>query len=99
MGREVVPLTAQHLEEAARVLGQAFIGSLISKALLHRADQEQVACYLETANPRNVPPYERLGFQTVCEKEIMGARVWFMWRDPQHLTISRRDRPSAQRAG
>jgi len=59
------------------------IGSLITKALLQRADQEQVGCYLETANPRNVPPYERLGFQTVGEREILGARVWFMWRDPQ----------------
>jgi ribosomal protein S18 acetylase RimI-like enzyme len=68
--------------------GQGMGSSIITKAVLHRADQEQVGCYLETANPRNVPLYERLGFQTVREKEILGVPLWLMWRDPKQPSAS-----------
>lgn len=64
------------------------IGSHICRTLVQRADQDQVGSYLETTNPRNVPLYERLGFQTVREREIMGSRWWFMWRAPQRPSFT-----------
>ena len=35
-----------------------------------------------TGNPRNVPLYQRCGFQTVAEEEIIGVHAWFRWRPP-----------------
>ena len=58
------------------------MGSLITRSMIEMADRQQAGAYLETANPRNVLLYERLGFRTVREKEILGRPMWFMWRDP-----------------
>ncbi len=57
------------------------IGTCLCKALLHKADQEQMGCYLETANPRAIPLYQRLGFRMLREREILAVPMWFMWRD------------------
>jgi ribosomal protein S18 acetylase RimI-like enzyme len=61
--------------------GKAF-GSTILRHLVNKADEEQVGCYLENANPRNIPFYQRFGFQVISEKEIIGIPSWFMWRPP-----------------
>jgi len=58
------------------------VGSTILKHLVNKADDEHVGCYLENANPRNVPFYQRFGFQIMSEKEIIGIPAWFMWRPP-----------------
>ncbi|HNS51816.1 MAG TPA: hypothetical protein PKO09_11615 [Anaerolineae bacterium] len=42
-----------------------------------------MGCYLETANPRAIPLYQRLGFRTLREGEILAVPMWFMWRDPK----------------
>jgi GNAT superfamily N-acetyltransferase len=58
------------------------LGSSILHHLVSKADQDRVGCFLETGNPRNVPLYQRFGFQTVAEEEIIGVHAWFMWRPP-----------------
>lgn len=57
-------------------------GSAIMEHLVAKADQEGVGCYLENANPHNIPFYKRFGFTIANEKEIIGFTTWFMWRDP-----------------
>jgi ribosomal protein S18 acetylase RimI-like enzyme len=61
--------------------GKGF-GSCVLSDLSRRADEDKVGCYLETSNVRNVPLYERFGFETVAEEEIIGVNNWFMWRSP-----------------
>ena len=56
------------------------IGSAMLRELVRRADTDEVGCYLETADPRNLPLYERFGFCIQAEENIIGVRVWFMWR-------------------
>ena len=58
------------------------LGSSLLDDLSSRADQENAGCYLETSNPRNVPLYQRFGYDTVAEEEIIGVNTWFMWRSP-----------------
>lgn len=42
-------------------------GSLLLSSTLAEIDRDGVAAYLESSNPRNVPLYERFGFQVVAE--------------------------------
>lgn len=58
------------------------LGSLMLQRLVDWADEERLGCYLETGNPRNVPLYQRFGFQTTAEEKIIGVHIWFMWRPP-----------------
>jgi hypothetical protein len=37
---------------------------------------------LENANPRNLPFYQRFGFQVLINKDIIDIPTWFMWRSP-----------------
>ena len=59
------------------------LGSVIFQHLIDKADKERVGCYLENASPRNVPFYQRFGFQVISEKEIISIPAWFMWRPPR----------------
>jgi GNAT superfamily N-acetyltransferase len=61
--------------------GRGF-GSAIFRHLVQRADDDHVGCYLENPNPRNVPLYQRFGFQIVRKEPVIGVPVWFMWRPP-----------------
>lgn len=45
-------------------IGQGF-GTLLMKHALRRCDQEGIAAYLESSNPRNISFYQRLGFEIV----------------------------------
>lgn len=56
------------------------LGSSLLSDLSGRADQEKVGCYLETSNARNMPLYQRFGYEIVAEEEILGVNTWFMWR-------------------
>jgi GNAT superfamily N-acetyltransferase len=71
----------EYLGVEPRYQGHGF-GSGILKHLIAKADEQGVGCYLENANPRNVPIYQRFGFQIKAEKEIIGIPTWFMWRPP-----------------
>ena len=52
-------------------------------ALLSQVDAAGVPAYLESSNERNVPLYERHGFQVVGEHQALGRgpTIWRMWRD------------------
>ena len=41
------------------------LGSLLMKHALQRVDAERLPAYLESSNPRNIPFYERHGFEVI----------------------------------
>ena len=43
-------------------IGQG-LGTLLMKHALRRCDEEGIAAYLESSNPRNISFYQRLGFK------------------------------------
>lgn len=61
------------------------LGSLLIQPILARADADHSPCYLETMNERNVPFYQKRGFQVMSEGNAPGTalRVWSMLREPQ----------------
>ena len=55
------------------------------RPVLERADEEHLACYLETENPRNVAFYLKQGFEMIVNGEAAGAsgvRFWTFRRTP-----------------
>lgn len=61
------------------------IGQRLLAPTLERIDQEQMAVYLETLNPKALPFYNKLGFK-VCEEVNLpegGPLMWSMRREPQ----------------
>jgi len=62
------------------------LGSALIRPVLKRADTEQVACYLETENQRNVAFYQKQGFDLIVNGEEAGAtgvRFWTFSRTPK----------------
>ncbi len=61
------------------------LGSLMLKHGTQRCDREGVSAYLESSNERNLPLYERHGFETFAEGRPVpdGPKIWFMARQPQ----------------
>ena len=47
-------------------IGQG-LGALLMKHALQRCDEEGIAAYLESSNPRNISLYERHGFEIIGE--------------------------------
>jgi GNAT superfamily N-acetyltransferase len=64
------------------------LGSLLLRAGLARVDQDGVECRLFTGQPRNVPLYQRYGFEIAVEGDIPdgGPHFWFMRRRPHPIT-------------
>lgn len=59
------------------------LGGALLRPVLNRCDAEGVPAWLETSNERNLPLYERHGFQVVSECDIPnGPHFWGMWREP-----------------
>jgi len=58
------------------------IGSQMLERFCARMDDEGEVAYLETDKPENVRFYEKFGFVTVGEAEVLGAPNWFMRRGP-----------------
>jgi ribosomal protein S18 acetylase RimI-like enzyme len=60
-------------------------GSALMQPVVARADADGLPCYLETANARNVPLYERHGFEVVVEDDLPkgGPHFWTMKREPR----------------
>jgi GNAT superfamily N-acetyltransferase len=58
------------------------VGSALLGPVLARCDAEGMPAYLETANPRNLPLYERHGFRVRAEFAVPhgGPLTWLMWR-------------------
>jgi ribosomal protein S18 acetylase RimI-like enzyme len=61
------------------------LGSGLIRPVLARADAEPLPCYLETVTARNVPFYQRLGFEVVVEGVLPkgGPHFWTMKREPK----------------
>lgn len=62
------------------------LGSRLAAPGLERADREGLPTTLETAQPRNLPLYRRLGFEVLREigpAETGGPAVWTMRRPPR----------------
>jgi len=60
------------------------LGSAIIAPVLERCDHEGERVYLESSKKRNIPFYERHGFEVTAEIQIpRGPVVWAMWRDPR----------------
>ena len=81
-----LPRGIVHTEESGRQSSQ---GQGIGAELLKRGttvcDSRGMPAYLESSNPRNVPLYERHGFEIRAQQAIgeNGPTVWFMWREPR----------------
>jgi len=56
-------------------------GAAIIQYTLDLADRTSEPCYLESSSPRNIPLYQRLGFEVVNEIVMPnGPTMWSMWR-------------------
>lgn len=56
------------------------IGSSMLQRMTSLADEQRVGCYLWTSTPGATSFYRRFGFDITGEDEVMGAKVWFIWR-------------------
>jgi GNAT superfamily N-acetyltransferase len=60
------------------------LGTLLMREVLDRCDRQGLGAYLESSNIRNVPFYERHGFEVLGEVAVGGEFVARpMWRDPR----------------
>ncbi len=61
------------------------VGSALIKQVTRICDEEQLPAYLESSSERNVPLYERHGFETFHEEQLggNGPTMWFMLRSPR----------------
>ncbi len=59
------------------------LGTELMRPVLERCDADGVPAYLESANQRNQPFYERLGFEVRQEIDLPGGcpPLWGMWRE------------------
>jgi len=63
--------------------GKGLGGRLMERALA-RADADRVPCYLENTKERNLPFYQKSGFEVIVEAKVAddGPTVWTMKREP-----------------
>ena len=68
----------------ANARGQG-LGRKLLQPVMDRADAAGVPCYLETAQPDNVPFYKHLGFTQIVDlvEPESGVRLWTFRRDPR----------------
>jgi ribosomal protein S18 acetylase RimI-like enzyme len=61
------------------------VGGQLIKPVLDRADSENLPCYLESSNPRNIPFYERHGFRVMEQLKAHSTAplVACMLREPR----------------
>jgi GNAT superfamily N-acetyltransferase len=62
------------------------LGGALMRPVLERADSEQLACYLETENQRNVAFYLKQGFELIVNGEeagTSGVKFWTFRRMPK----------------
>ena len=64
------------------------IGSKMLKRACEIIDQKLDAAYLETDRSENLTLYERFGFSTIAEADILGVHNWFMWRSARGTIVS-----------
>jgi ribosomal protein S18 acetylase RimI-like enzyme len=61
------------------------VGSALLRWKTERMDAIGRCGFLETATPRNLPLYQRHGFEIVCDYRPApdGPLIWGMWREPK----------------
>lgn len=60
------------------------IGTGLMKLALERSDKEGLAAYLESSNPRNIPLYQRCGFEAIDEIRVADSPpLTRMLREPK----------------
>jgi ribosomal protein S18 acetylase RimI-like enzyme len=59
------------------------VGSQMMERFCAMVDEEGEMAYLETDKPENVRFYQRFGFETIEEAEVLGNPNWFMRREPK----------------
>ncbi|MCB0163536.1 MAG: GNAT family N-acetyltransferase, partial [Anaerolineae bacterium] len=57
-------------------------GSAVLNFVTHKADSDQMGCYLESTNSRNLPLYQRFGFEILSKEDVV-VPTWFLWREPE----------------
>jgi GNAT superfamily N-acetyltransferase len=57
------------------------VGTALMNRYLDHLSQEHLAGYLETDRPKNVKFYEKFGFTTIHQEELIGTPTWYMWRE------------------
>lgn len=63
------------------------LGSCIMRNLVSKADEAEVGCYLENADPGNESFYQRFGFEPLAEEDVIGIHTWYLWREPVQNTV------------
>ena len=64
-----------------RVREREGFGSELLLGWLENLDRSGEATYLEADTEGNVAFYSRAGFELIGELDILGARIWRMWRN------------------
>ena len=61
------------------------IGTQLMAPVLERADREGMPAYLESSKEKNLPLYQRNGFEVVERVDLPrgGPSAWLMWREPR----------------
>lgn len=71
----------------APALQRQGVGSALMQRYIDHLDQEKSAGYLETDRPENVEFYQKFAFAVQRTEELLGTRVWYMWRDAPKSSI------------
>ncbi|MFW6138491.1 MAG: GNAT family N-acetyltransferase [Spirochaetota bacterium] len=58
-------------------------GSAHLKKVLDIVNEQQLSCYLESFNEKNLEFYKRFGFQVLKEFRVLGKQVWGMKKLPE----------------
>jgi GNAT superfamily N-acetyltransferase len=60
------------------------IGKSLIEPIVKKADGAGLPCYLETAQPKNVPFYQHLGFDVIVDTidPVSGLQLWTFLRPP-----------------